>query len=91
MKPTCLNLLTKASVVFWDFDGVVKESTAIKNQAYAQMFSKFGKEALDKVMEHHCRNGGISRELKIPLYFTVDAKAAASARVSPRSRATGIG
>jgi len=62
-------LLTNARVVFWDFDGVIKESTAIKNQAYAQMFSKYGKEALDKVMEHHCRNSGISRELKIPLYF----------------------
>jgi len=66
----CLNLLSHASVILWDFDGVVKESTAIKNQAYSQMFSKFGKEVLEKVMEHHGRNGGISREVKIPLYFS---------------------
>ena len=65
-----LNLLNHANVVFWDFDGVIKESTCIKNQAYAQMFSKFGKEALEKVIDHHCRNAGISREVKIPLYFS---------------------
>ena len=35
-----LNLLNHAEVVFWDFDGVIKESTYVKNQAYAKMFSK---------------------------------------------------
>ena len=65
-----LNLLNHVNVVFWDFDGVIKESTCVKNQAYAQMFSKFGKEALEKVIDHHGRNVGISREVKIPLYFS---------------------
>ena len=64
-----LNLLNHAEVVFWDFDGVIKESTYVKNQAYAKMFSKFGKKALDKVMDHHGQNIGISRDVKIPLYF----------------------
>ena len=64
------NLLNHAEVVFWDFDGVIKESTCVKNQAYAQMFSKFGKETLDNVMDHHVQNMGISREIKIPLYFS---------------------
>ena len=54
-----LNLLSHAEVVFWDFDGVIKESTYVKNQAYAKMFSKFGKKALDKVMDHHGQNIGI--------------------------------
>ena len=64
-----LELLTKADVIFWDFDGVIKESTAIKSLAFVEMFSKYGNEVLEKVMEHHQLNGGISRELKIPLYF----------------------
>ena len=62
-------LLSKAQVVFWDFDGVIKESASIKSQAYEQMFSEFGNDILEKVMKHHHQNGGISREKKIPLYF----------------------
>ena len=65
-----LELLSKADVIFWDFDGVIKESSAIKSLAFEEMFSKYGNEVLEKVMEHHQLNGGISREVKIPLYFS---------------------
>ncbi len=65
-----LELLSKADVIFWDFDGVIKESSAIKSFAFEEMFSKYGNEVLEKVVEHHQLNGGISREVKIPLYFS---------------------
>ena len=65
-----LELLSKADVIFWDFDGVIKESSTIKSLAFEEMFSKYGNEVLEKVMEHHQLNGGISREVKIPLYFS---------------------
>ena len=65
-----LEPLSKADVIFWDFDGVIKESSAIKSLAFVEMFSKYGKHVLEKVMEHHQLNGGISREVKIPLYFS---------------------
>lgn len=65
-----LELLSKADVIFWDFDGVIKESSAIKSLAFEEMFSKYGNEVLEKVVEHHQLNGGISREVKIPLYFS---------------------
>ena len=64
-----LELLSKASVVFWDFDGVIKESTSIKSLAYEQMFSEYGSKILEQVMEHHNKNGGVSRDLKVPFYF----------------------
>ena len=64
-----LELLSKASVVFWDFDGVIKESTSIKSLAYEQMFSEYGSKILEQVMEHHNKNGGVSRDLKFPFYF----------------------
>ena len=64
-----LELLSKASVVFWDFDGVIKESTSIKSLAYEQMFSEYGSKILERVMEHHNKNGGVSRDLKFPFYF----------------------
>jgi len=65
-----VELLSKADVIFWDFDGVIKESSAIKSLAFEEMFSKYGNEVLKKVVEHHQLNGGISREVKIPLYFS---------------------
>ncbi|SVD78715.1 uncharacterized protein METZ01_LOCUS431569 [marine metagenome] len=65
-----LELLSKADVIFWDFDGVIKESSAIKSLAFEEMYSKYGNEVLEKVVEHHQLNGGISREVKIPLYFS---------------------
>jgi beta-phosphoglucomutase-like phosphatase (HAD superfamily) len=64
-----LELLSKATLVFWDFDGVIKESTSIKSLAYQQMFSKYGTKTLEQVMEHHNKHEGISRDVKIPLYF----------------------
>ena len=64
-----LELLSKASVVFWDFDGVIKESTSIKSLAYEQMFSEYGSKILEQVLEHHNKNGGVSRDLKFPFYF----------------------
>ena len=64
-----LELLSKASVVFWNFNGVIKESTSNKSMAYEQMFSEYGSKILEQVMEHHNKNGGVSRELKLPFYF----------------------
>jgi HAD superfamily hydrolase (TIGR01549 family) len=56
------------SVVFWDFDGVIKESVQVKTKAFRELFSEFGKKTQDKVQEHHELNGGVSRFEKIPFY-----------------------
>jgi beta-phosphoglucomutase-like phosphatase (HAD superfamily) len=64
-----LELISKASVLFWDFDGVIKESTSIKSRAYEQMFSEYGGKILEQVMEHHNKNGGVARDLKFTFYF----------------------
>jgi phosphoglycolate phosphatase-like HAD superfamily hydrolase len=59
--------------IFWDFDGVIKESTAAKTQAYVDLFTSYGVEVQSKVKQHHLQNGGISRFVKIPFYFDVFA------------------
>ena len=64
-----LELISNASVLFWDFDGVIKESTSIKSRAYEQMFSEYGGKILEQVMEHHNKNACVSRDIKFPLYF----------------------
>jgi phosphoglycolate phosphatase-like HAD superfamily hydrolase len=62
-------LLTRARLVFWDFDGVIKESVAIKTDAFGQLFSRFGPDIADRVKAHHLANGGMSRFEKMPVYL----------------------
>ena len=55
--------------VFWDFDGVVKESVTIKEDAYCELFLPYGPAVAARVREHHLEHGGMSRFDKIPHYF----------------------
>ena len=62
-------LIRRYATVFWDFDGVIKESVAVKAQAYTRLFEGFGSACVARVRAHHERHGGISRFAKIPLYL----------------------
>ena len=64
------NFLIKYKTVFWDFDGVIKDSVLIKGKAYKKTFKKFGPEISNRIMRHHLDNGGLSRFKKIPLYLS---------------------
>ena len=56
-------------LVFWDFDGVIKESIAVKTDAFVQLFESFSDEVSRRVREHHEAHGGMSRFDKMPLYM----------------------
>ena len=56
-------------IVFWDFDGVIKDSVEVKTKAFEALFLPFGSYVADKVVSHHKSNGGLSRFEKIPLYM----------------------
>ena len=64
-----LKLLTEANVIFWDFDGVIKESVDVKTAAYGQLFEGFQPGLAERVREHHRKFSGVSRFEKIPLYL----------------------
>ena len=55
--------------IFWDFDGVIKDSVEVKSDAFEQLFLTFGREIAKKVRRHHEANGGMSRFDKLPLYL----------------------
>lgn len=57
-------------LVFWDFDGVIKESVDIKTSAFVKLFDNYDNELHDRIREHHRLNSGISRYEKIPLYIS---------------------
>lgn len=63
------SLLNKAEIIFWDFDGVIKDSLDVKGSAFEKLFLPFGKEVATRVRKHHEKNGGMSRFEKIPLYL----------------------
>ncbi len=56
-------------IVFWDFDGVIKDSLTVKTEGYAKLFLPFGEKVVERIKQHHKANGGISRYDKIPLYL----------------------
>jgi len=63
-------LVDQAEVIFWDFDGVIKDSVEVKSAAFERLFSDYGYNIADRVRTHHERNGGVSRFEKIPLYLS---------------------
>ena len=56
-------------MIFWDFDGVIKESISVKTDAFQELFKPYGKDLCNKIKMHHIENSGISRFDKIPLYL----------------------
>lgn len=57
-------------LIFWDFDGVVKESIDVKTAAFVRLFDEYSSELKDKVKNHHMVNGGMSRFDKLPIYLS---------------------
>lgn len=61
--------LDKYQLIFWDFDGVIKESVDVKTRAFVRLFDGYGLDVAEKVRAHHVANGGMSRFDKLPLYL----------------------
>ncbi len=55
--------------IFWDLDGVIKDSVEVKTLAFFQLFEPFGSVVAEKVREHHEAHGGMSRFEKLPIYL----------------------
>jgi phosphoglycolate phosphatase-like HAD superfamily hydrolase len=70
-----------ASIVFWDFDGVIKDSVEVKAAAFERLFLPYGAEIARRVRQHHEAHGGMSRFDKVPLYLAWVGEPASSAQV----------
>ena len=75
------HLLGEFSVIFWDFDGVIKESVTVKSDAFERLFLPYGREVAARVRRHHEENGGVSRYEKIPLYLEWAGEAVTEERI----------
>ena len=70
MKENIHDLIKYSKLVFWDFDGVIKDSVEVKSLAFEKLFAIYGPEISKQVRKHHEQNTGLSRFDKIPLYMT---------------------
>jgi len=75
-------LMRNARLIFWDFDGVVKDSIEVKTQAFVKLFQPFGDTIAERVKNHHEAHGGMSRFEKLPLYLQWAGKDPSESRVS---------
>lgn len=55
--------------IIFDFDGVILDSVPIKTEGFKKLFQEFPIEIVDKLIEYHIQNGGISRYEKIKYFF----------------------
>ena len=69
-------------LVFWDFDGVIKDSVDVKTAAFLSLFPNASESTLEKISKHHLANGGMSRFEKIPLYLKWSGLSADEATVA---------
>jgi len=61
--------LNNKKFLFWDFDGVIKDSVEVKTHAFRRLFESIDLNLVDQIVEHHKKNTGISRFEKIPIYL----------------------
>jgi hypothetical protein len=64
-----LNWVKSSEAIFFDFDGVIKESHLVKNEIIRDLFSFARPEVLEAIIKDHISNNGVSRFEKIPKYL----------------------
>tara|TARA_B110000116_G_C16763635_1_gene549718 strand:+ start:36 stop:737 length:702 start_codon:yes stop_codon:yes gene_type:complete len=63
-----LQLIKSKKVLVFDFDGVLADSVEVKTEAFAQIYSEYGEDVINNVIDHHRENGGMSRFEKFKFY-----------------------
>ena len=62
-------MLNKYTTIFWDFDGVILNSDEVRTEGFKYIFDSYSKKYVDKLINYHNMNGGLSRYEKIE-YFS---------------------
>lgn len=55
--------------VLWDFDGVILDSMKVRDFGFREIFKSFKKDKIEKLIDYHRENGGLSRYVKIRYFF----------------------
>lgn len=63
------NETPQIQVIFWDFDGVLLNSNTIRDLGFAEVLKAYPAEQVQRLLEFHRRNGGLSRYVKFRYFF----------------------
>lgn len=63
------DLARTIDAIFFDYDGVVVESVAVKTRAFGQLFEEFGDTVVAEVLAFHTANLGMSRYAKFEHFY----------------------
>lgn len=56
-------------VIFWDFDGVIMNSNAVRDEGFKLTLAEFPDNQVESLMDFHRKNGGLSRYVKFRYFF----------------------
>lgn len=63
-----ISLKSKKNIL-WDFDGVIMDSMAVRDRGFEVVLEEFPEKQVEKLMEFHRQNGGLSRYVKFRYFF----------------------
>ena len=63
--------LNKIETLFWDFDGVIMDSNAVRDLGFEEVLKDYPKVEVDALMTFHQDNGGLSRYVKFRYFFEI--------------------
>lgn len=61
--------MSKYKEIIWDFDGVILLSDAVREYGFRKVFENHPKEQVEKLVNYHFQNGGLSRYIKIRYFY----------------------
>ncbi len=59
----------ETEVIFWDFDGVILDSMAVRDWGFREIFKNYSEAQVEKLITYHRENGGLSRYVKIRYFY----------------------
>lgn len=62
--------ISDKKIIFWDFDGVIKDSVMAKGETFAELFGREDEYMHSRVLKHHCSHAGLPRAEKIVIYLS---------------------
>ena len=55
--------------ILFDFDGVILDSMPIRDYGFKKIFNDYDDHLVNKLLEYHNQNGGLSRYIKIKYFY----------------------
>lgn len=64
-----MKLLSNKKVIIFDFDGVILDSMKVRDLGFREIFKNYDKNKVERLIEYHRINGGLSRFHKIKYFY----------------------